>query len=677
MGNVISEVLLTAKEQLDEAINKAKEVNTDLINAIIDGNIEEIKQNIENINNRIDNMEVEINIKLFGAKGDGTTDDSEAIKNAIDSLYNAGNIINGKGKIVFPAGRYMIKEDSVLNLKSNIDLVGENGAILDFSDRTVYTSETNNFLINAIGSIGTEINLTADVSKGDYDLYLDTTNLKEGDLIQITSNAKWEETDSSIYCNIGELAVVNNIESSTKMQITNSSNDNYLISDNARVYKITPIENVTIKGFTIKGQGRNINPINDADFGIGFTYCRNVLVENCVFEDIDTRQLEFRSCYNFKADNCHFKHSKYTTLDSSNNVIIPNPPKSQDTRGAVQYQVRCADSCMYGTIVNCTGKNGRHFFNTGHSNRKLDGTSSNSRNFLFGINRFITVENCKSINTWHAGFSTHNDAEHIEFVNCEAISSAMAGFNPRSNYNTVKDCKAINCSGIGIYLSDNVRNSIIKNNEIINCGGGIYFYSYNNLDFEDNFIEKNTIIKCKYGIHLASNSTITQTGEFIIKNNTIKDCGNTGNNSGIRTLFNNGNFTIDDNLIIGGTVVSILLQNANNVVLSNNLLKNGNRALLVETVNKINAVNNNSIGFVSTSHWNEIYKATSYTSLNNSYTNSDGTILTVQDNIIRSGTTSQRPKSGLKVGLIYLDTTLNKLICYNGTTWIDATGIEA
>lgn len=59
--------------------------------------------------------EIAINVKIFGAKGDGVTDDTTAIQNAINSLSNGG-------RILFPIGTYLIS--SPITLKTNIVIEG-------------------------------------------------------------------------------------------------------------------------------------------------------------------------------------------------------------------------------------------------------------------------------------------------------------------------------------------------------------------------------------------------------------------------------------------------------------------------------------------------------------------------------------------------------------------------
>jgi len=51
----------------------------------------------------------------------------------------------------------------------------------------------------------------------------------------------------------------------------------------------------------------------------------------------------------------------------------------------------------------------------------------------------------------------------------------------------------------------------------------------------------------------------------------------------------------------------------------------------------------------------------------------NGNELTTKDQVMANGATGSRP-GGASIGQFYLDTTLNKPIWYNGTSWIDATG---
>lgn len=56
----------------------------------------------------------EVNVKEYGATGDGSTDDTAAIQKAVDDAYSAGG-----GKVLLPDGIYMIDAVKSIRLKSN------------------------------------------------------------------------------------------------------------------------------------------------------------------------------------------------------------------------------------------------------------------------------------------------------------------------------------------------------------------------------------------------------------------------------------------------------------------------------------------------------------------------------------------------------------------------------
>jgi hypothetical protein len=62
-----------------------------------------------------------VNVKWFGAKGDGTTDDTLAIQSGIDSIEGIQPL--GGGTILFPAGVY--RTNRVINVHTNSRIVGE------------------------------------------------------------------------------------------------------------------------------------------------------------------------------------------------------------------------------------------------------------------------------------------------------------------------------------------------------------------------------------------------------------------------------------------------------------------------------------------------------------------------------------------------------------------------
>ena len=66
-----------------------------------------------------------LNVKSYGAKGDGVTDATAAIQAALDAIGNA----NSTASVVYiPAGTYLIKGTLRMNYKINVSIIGEDPA---------------------------------------------------------------------------------------------------------------------------------------------------------------------------------------------------------------------------------------------------------------------------------------------------------------------------------------------------------------------------------------------------------------------------------------------------------------------------------------------------------------------------------------------------------------------
>lgn len=73
-----------------------------------------------------------INVKFFGAKGNGTKDDTQAIQNAVNAL-----VLLGGGKLYLPKGIYVISKTITIDGVDYLDIQGTSETILSFNNTPV------------------------------------------------------------------------------------------------------------------------------------------------------------------------------------------------------------------------------------------------------------------------------------------------------------------------------------------------------------------------------------------------------------------------------------------------------------------------------------------------------------------------------------------------------------
>jgi len=150
---------------------------------------------------RAADVESDINVRAFGAKGDGVTDDSAAFTAAGRALWErakpmarawgnfnrdkaSGSVEGPRSRIVVPKGRYLLKETAILY--SDIVLVGEDGAELvgpDPAKDVLYLSRCYRVRIENLTFRG-----------GHHSLFAETLN-KESSNIRITRCRFYDSSD--------------------------------------------------------------------------------------------------------------------------------------------------------------------------------------------------------------------------------------------------------------------------------------------------------------------------------------------------------------------------------------------------------------------------------------------------------------------------------------------------
>ncbi len=162
-----------------------------------------------------------INVKDFGAKGDGTTNDTAAIQAALDAVTSSGTV-------VFPPGIYLV--DGVLLHNNKINVLGFGNATLQASSSMIRVVSTNGFhdcIIDGLIGIGTGADTGSSSGRGIF-------HIAQGSLRCIVQNCKALNSSGSGIVDDGEESKVlnNHIEVSGEHGIYLSSSKYAVIQGN-------------------------------------------------------------------------------------------------------------------------------------------------------------------------------------------------------------------------------------------------------------------------------------------------------------------------------------------------------------------------------------------------------------------------------------------------------------
>jgi len=121
------------------------------------------------------NLDHVFDVRDYGALINGTTDDTAAIKAAIDAAEAAGG-----GTVFLPKGTYLISPGTTTywTLTENIQFIGEPGTIMDLEDILVFQAN----------DADATLVLQTDISRGDTTLTVDNgSSVSAGDVLHITT----------------------------------------------------------------------------------------------------------------------------------------------------------------------------------------------------------------------------------------------------------------------------------------------------------------------------------------------------------------------------------------------------------------------------------------------------------------------------------------------------------
>lgn len=612
-----------------------------------------------------------VNLNKYNVKGDGITDDTEALQKAIlDAYTNNLNLISDPNKI------YKVSSDISINH------LNEKGFILDWNNSKILLENAKiEFEVNQnLPYLVTSLN--SDMVKGDITIDVaDVTDVSEGDIIMITSPAIVSNGINHVQTYVVKDIVGNEIY--TEMSIVSDCNNQQIIDSGqtgnieVRFYKTS--KNLRMKRATFISDKQNeyvfhlknqhnliledINIVNASRYGCYIQYCGNANVINST----------------------SYKHGYVTNSDGYNN----NP---SDPGGfSFGYGFIVARSA-YAKFDNVRGGYGWHTFDAAIGQTYTDYVNCTSLNDAFGFSTHegawqVYYRNNKSIggygitvrgvyvdiidNIIEPSIYGHGIAAGTDFSMRVNIKGNLIKMNRNSTNSFLYNSGSAIVSDAGsVSLGHETKQVHFVSNIVENCGVG-YAKAENNLIFNNNILKGSCAIDFQAEDIIAENNIIENIrGQFafqvkmrggetiLLRKNIVK--GSVGSQGGSALVFfqNNGNNTeniiIEDNNIEAGT--DYVFRCLNNDITFKEVTKNRGFKVL--------ALANNT-------HTIELARENvSITSQENLTLGGVG----VPDKYFReTGTTASRPAS-VPIGYQYFDTTLGYQIYWNGANWVDGVG---
>lgn len=331
-----------------------------------------------------------VNVKDYGAVGDGTTDDTVAIQAAVDT---------GK-EVLIPSGTFRITD--TITFPDDMLMAFEDGGKI-YADTGTYSGS---YALVANGSITQISDLASNATKGEGDLtFASAPDLSFDDTILIfnPTDSSWSGFRANYKA--GEFCHVVSA-SGTSVTLQNRLYDSYVAAD-VDVYKVSPIK-VRLKNPQIESAGSAIGCIK-VQFG------RNVFIENPQITDRNNNCLVVQRCVDVdvvggRCQNLGDGGDDYClSFSNSQNVTV---------NGGSWYARRHATATGGDAQIGCVPVRNVRFIG-------------------------CRIFNDATTGSWAADF--HGNAEHCGYYNCEI----NGGVSLQGRDNSLEGCNVYGSTGNG------------------------------------------------------------------------------------------------------------------------------------------------------------------------------------------------------------------------------------
>jgi len=413
-------------------------------------------------------------VRVYGAKCDGTTNDVAAVQVAIDSANATGG-----GIVFFPEGTTLV--GSTLAWYSNVSGMGiGHGSILKCS-----AADT---LIRIVGTESSTdssaITATADSAQADIEVH-DGTKFSADDIVVIINEDPITQ-NISFFDSLGlshiEWNRVSSVDADT-ITLVHELRNTFDNLNNGYMAVLTPMKGIHFSNMTFQGTG------DDGGDCFDITYGEDILIENCKFVDVARNRIRWSK--GIKFEKCYFEDI-FTAMD-----------------------VRHSERCFF---VNCETNNVEQNVGVFNHSDYFNMTGNHTRNSVYG--------------TFHSYYADYSNISHNFFENTAQYGVLL---DNGARYTKIKDnhfhntlsSTAIQLTGpiptdslnlmTGFIVTGNtIRNAaqsaivievcsqnIVKNNIIMYCGSTVNHHAI--------VLQANANSYCDYNI-ISNNQLYDVTG---------------------------------------------------------------------------------------------------------------------------------------------------------------------
>lgn len=435
----------------------------------------------------------------------------------------------GKNWLKLGSGKFKIKSNVSSLAQSGLHIEGSHAGATE-----LILDQTTSPALAIAGSIGSNINLTANVAFGEYRLTVaSTTGMQVGDTLLLGSNAPAVTySPASVAGSQGELVRIKTVDSATQVSLWGQIRGTYTTTDVATVQIVNMVKGFSLNGMTI----RNNKPMQGTYDLVTLERVQNIVIDDVTFDKSDSMAVRLTDCYD-----------GYININAWD-----QPDTTSGTPPRFGYGVG-AYGATENMQINVNATRLRHAFTTGTlANRK-------------GIPRGIVVSGVAKEMTGPA-WDTHPGADGIIFDNAYAHSCTHAAFQIRSRNTIVLGGGGDYC-GAGVWVTGDFSGSAVigaafnhlggvgtgngQNSQTLNGGGyGLVLFA----EYSSDFTYKDNVHRyvSRSGVLIQAPTTPSAAKKIIIDGNEFIDVGSNGSsNHGI--WFNSSITDIVDCVIINNS----------------------------------------------------------------------------------------------------------------------------